>query len=167
MAIASERICSERSVNGIERTRRSNLARLPAISSSFWTLFVGILRCRKKVMHWRSMKAIQPLLYIQFQSAISFLNCMFVVTRLCFEERFKVIYMYSCNHTYLDHDNWGNQIPRIITWFSCDFTYAWTTHFYCITLKPHSTVCLIYLQWCSLMLPIIHPHTWMFAEACC
>ena len=97
MAISSERICSERSVNGIERARRSNLARLPAISSSFWTLFVGILRCRKKVMHWRSMKAIQALLYIQFQSAISFLNCMFVVARLCFEERFKVIYMYSCN----------------------------------------------------------------------
>ena len=72
-------------------------------------------------------------------------------------------------HTYLDHDNWGNQIPRIITWFSCDFIYVWTTHFYCITLKPHSTVCLItlYLQWCSLVLPIIHPHTWMFAEACC
>ena len=30
-----------RSVNGIERAPRSNLARLPAISS-FWTLFVGI-----------------------------------------------------------------------------------------------------------------------------
>ena len=166
MAISSERICSERSVNGIERARRSNLARLPAISSSFWTLFVGILRCRKKVMHWRSMKAIQALLYIQFQSAISFLNCMFVVARLCFEERFKVIYMYSCNF-----------IPTLIMIIEAikfleslhvisfmDYSF-WLYHSETIlNCLSHIT---LYLQWCSLMLPIIHPHTWMFAEACC
>ena len=39
----------------------SILAGLPAISS-FWTLFVGIYTT-EKVMHWCSMKAIQPLLF--------------------------------------------------------------------------------------------------------
>ena len=36
-----------RSVNGIERVPRSNLARLPAITS-FWTLFVGIHATERK-----------------------------------------------------------------------------------------------------------------------
>ena len=36
-----------RSVNDIERAPRSNLARLPAISS-FWTLFVGIHATERK-----------------------------------------------------------------------------------------------------------------------
>ena len=60
-----------RSVNGIERAPRSNLARLPAISS-FWTLFVGILRYRKKVMHWCSMRAIQLLLYMYSNTYICY-----------------------------------------------------------------------------------------------
>ena len=34
-------------LNGIERAPRSNLARLPAISS-FWTLFVGIYATKRK-----------------------------------------------------------------------------------------------------------------------
>ena len=37
-----------RSVNGIEQAPRSNLARLPAISYSFWTLFVGIYTTERK-----------------------------------------------------------------------------------------------------------------------
>ena len=36
-----------RLVNGIEQAPRSNLARLPAISS-FWTLFVGIHATKRK-----------------------------------------------------------------------------------------------------------------------
>ena len=55
MAIASERVRSERPVkllsvgkiNGIEQALRSNLARLPAISS-FWILFVGIYATERK-----------------------------------------------------------------------------------------------------------------------
>ena len=77
MAIASERIRSEhpvklyRSVNGIEQASRSNLARVLAISS-FWILFVGILRYRKKVIHWCSMKAIQLLLYMDSNTYICY-----------------------------------------------------------------------------------------------
>ena len=84
MAIASKQIRSERSVNGIERALRSNLARLLAISS-FWTSICGDFTLPKEshalVFHEGHSTAA---VHVQFQLTISFLNCMFVVVRLCF-----------------------------------------------------------------------------------
>ena len=74
------------SVNGIERALRSNLARLPVISS-FWTLveicgdFMLPKESHALVFHEGHSTA--PV-HVQFQLTISFLNCMFVVARLCF-----------------------------------------------------------------------------------
>ena len=86
MAIASERIRSERS--GIERAPRSNLARPSSSDQLFLDSICGdnfYAKLPKEshalVFHEGHSTAA---VHVQFQLTISFLNCMFVVARLCF-----------------------------------------------------------------------------------